>query len=80
MKSIINANQEKMDAWLKEMKAWRKETMAFQEKAKVDPEKMKASLEEIEAVEETGLEEMKARMDVFEGKLDKMDTARKACL
>jgi hypothetical protein len=23
---------------------------------------------------------MKARMDVFEGKLDKMDTARKACL
>jgi peptidoglycan hydrolase CwlO-like protein len=41
---------------------------------------MKASLEDMEATVETGLKEMKAKMDIFEGKLDKMDATRKACL
>jgi peptidoglycan hydrolase CwlO-like protein len=54
--------------------------MACQEKVKDNPEKMKASLEEMEAAVETRLEEMKARMDVFEGTLDKIDAARKTCL
>jgi hypothetical protein len=43
-------------------------------------EKVKASLKEIEAVVETGLEEMNARMDVFKEKLDKIDAAKKTCL
>jgi hypothetical protein len=47
--------------------------MAFQEN-------VKAILEEMEAVEEASLEEMKARMDVFEGELGRMDATRKACL
>jgi hypothetical protein len=34
----------------------------------------------MEAAVETGLEEMKARMNVFEEKMDKMDAAGKACL
>jgi hypothetical protein len=42
-------------------------------KAKANTQKTKACLEEIEAVVETGLEEMQARMDVFGEKLDKTD-------
>lgn len=43
------------------------------EKAKANTQKMKAGLEEIEAVVETGLEEMQARMDAFGENLDEMD-------
>jgi hypothetical protein len=50
------------------------------EKLKANLEKTKVSLKEIEAVVETGLGEMNARMDVFEEKLDKIVAAEKACL
>jgi hypothetical protein len=66
----------KMDVWLEEMRVWRKETTArgeatdaSLEKAMDNPVKTKA-----------GLEQMKARKDVLEEKLDKMDAAGKACL
>jgi hypothetical protein len=40
----------------------------------------KASLEEMEVMVDTSLEEMKARMNVFRGKSNKMEATRKDCL
>jgi hypothetical protein len=41
---------------------------------------MECLLAEVKALLKTDLEEMKAMMNVFEERLDKMNTARKACL
>jgi hypothetical protein len=49
-------------------------------KGEGQPREDKADLEEIEAAVETGIEEMKVRMDVFEEMVDKIDTAGKPCL
>jgi hypothetical protein len=43
-------------------------------------EKAKANADKTKAAGETGVEEMKARMEVFEEKLGKMDATGKTCL
>jgi hypothetical protein len=63
MEANIDANQERISAWLGEIKACREATKVCLEKAKANPEKTKS-----------GMEEMEAAVDVFEERLNKMDT------